>query len=121
MQQVRALFCVLKVSVAENSFLPNSSIMLKVPSPLELYMIFRRLSKAAASGPSPMGKVLVTLPLSASTTAITLLSQTLNKLRVLVSIASPLGLSQLGRGQLFKTLRVEASITQIMFLSSRLS
>src|SRR5207247_7402456 len=42
----------------------------------------------------PMGRVAITFPLSASTTAISLLSQPANRRRLLRSIANPLGSSQ---------------------------
>ena len=69
-----------------------------VPSPLALKIKPASGSKAAASGPAPIGTWATTLPLAASLIAIILLLQTETRRWCATSIARPEGSSQSARG-----------------------
>src|ERR1700733_3312807 len=79
----------------------SSWITVSTPScPHEFKTYFVPGSNQVASTPAPIGTVVTTLPVSASITAIILLSHPENRRRVLVSIAMPDGSSQGARGHL---------------------
>src|ERR1700693_3905501 len=90
--RVRAPFWVDTFSATLNLSLESSFTTVSTPSPpQEAKASPVSGSNAVASTPSPMAGVARTLPLSASTTAIILLSQPTNRRRFLRSMASPLG------------------------------
>src|SRR6266853_6030521 len=101
---VRANFCVGAFSTTVNLSGESSWTTVNVPSrPLELNASCVSGSKPFASTPSPMGTVVITLPVSALTTAIILLLHPANNLRCFWSMARPLGSSQGARDQLLMT------------------
>src|SRR6266850_2811353 len=85
----------------------------RLPSPQDAKKEFELGSKAAASGPSQMAGVAMTLPESASTTAETLSSQTASRRRVLRSAARPEGDLHGASGQRWVSFRFcESSATR---------
>src|ERR1035437_4359279 len=101
------------VSETTNESLLTSFTTVTVPSPFELYAHFRAGSNAAPSHFSPIGKVVITFPVSESTTTISLLAQTLNKRWVSLSKAKPVGSDPGAIDHTFSTLNVVALITAI--------
>src|SRR6185437_13782363 len=86
--------------------------------PQEAKASFLSGSKRSASTPSPMGTVVITLPVSAFTTAIILLSQPTKRRRFFLSIARPLGDSQGASGQRDLTFNSFGSSATSSLLSS---
>ena len=92
-----------------------------VPSPLELKASCPTLLYPAASGPSPIAGEAICLPLSESTTAIFLPSQTENRRWWALSKAIPEGESQSLSGQVAVRDLLVALSSTMLFLSSMLS
>src|ERR1700730_9056553 len=107
---VFALGTVLTVSTIEYLSELSSRITVMVPSPLELKINRDSGSKAVASTWSPIGSVVITFPVSAFMTAITLLRQPMNNRRLGWSMAMLEGASQGAVGQRCSTLRERALI-----------
>src|ERR1035441_7871003 len=92
-------------TVSSTEYLSGLSwrITVMVPSPLELKISFVASSKAVASTWSPIGSVVMTWPVSAFMTAITLLRQPRNRRRLARSIAMLLGEAHGAVGHRFGT------------------
>src|SRR5437764_10753716 len=96
---VRVFFWVSAFCTTENLSADSSWITVNVPSrPLELKTSLVPGSKAVASTPSPIGNVVTTFPVSAFTTANSLLWQPEKRRRVFGSMESPEGDSQGAKG-----------------------
>ena len=108
-------------STTLNLFGESSRTTVRTPSPHEANARLVSESKAAASTPPPIGTVVTSLPLSASTIAIILLSQAENSRRFLPSRASPLGSEQGAKGQRDFTSSLLGSSASNWLLSSRLT
>src|ERR1700688_26279 len=119
---VRAPFWVVTFSATLNLSGDSCFTMVSTPSPpQEAKASPVPSSNAVASTPSPIAGVARTLPLSASTTAIILLSQPTNRRRCLRSIESPLGSVQGARGHFALTSSLLGSIASSSLLSSMLT
>src|ERR1700674_5675392 len=119
--RVRAPGSVLTLSATLNLSGDSSRTTVSTPSPQEANASPVSSSNAVASTPSPIAGVASTLPVSASTTAIILLSQPANRRRFLRSMASPLGSSHGARGQRDFTSSLLGSIASSWLLSSMLT
>ena len=87
---VRAPLLETTFSTTENLSLDASFITVIVPVPFEVYTCLVVLSNATPSQPSPIGKVAITFPFSASKTT-SCFSQPANNLFVFASIYRPVG------------------------------
>src|SRR5712671_533695 len=118
---VRAPCCVGTLSAKMNLSGDSSCTTVKTPSPQDAKASAVSSSKAVASTPSPIGNVATTLPSSAFTIAIILLSQPENNRRFLRSRANPLGSVQGASGHFAFTSILFASMASISLLSSMLT
>ena len=108
-------------STTENLSGEFSCTTVSTPSPHEANARPLSGSNAVPSTPSPMGSVVISLPLSAFTTAISLLLHPANSRRFLRSMASPVGSSQGASAQFDLTCKLFESIAVSSLLSSMLT